>query len=311
MIKKVNELADIKMGGALQGEEQKGESRRSNTDQEPPPVIYYDSSEEEDAILKAFKRQELERIKVFRHHHMKNRLYIKQLDNNPSIRDAKVKRLYDSVNLSKQLKEQTNQYQKTLNESLEQKVQQLNSYSHIVLNRTRMNQSQADLKRRYDLRNEFKKQAYEINANPVLRDAAITHIKLEQLQKQRDRRFQIAEDERLRKEFEEDRAYFEAAGMPMPKELLLKQKPSKQKYATTQVTVIHSRKPSLADGSTNDLDNSGNFLNEPFETIAGSCSMNNASPVITTTQHSKREQFRLKRRPSIVEAITDKVEKTK
>lgn len=57
MIKKVNELAEIQMGGALQ-EEQKGESRRSNTDQDPPPVVYYDSSEEEDAILKAFKRQE-------------------------------------------------------------------------------------------------------------------------------------------------------------------------------------------------------------------------------------------------------------
>jgi len=99
-------------------------------------------------------------------------------------------------------------------------------------NKRRIDLKRASLERQYDLKKEFKKQAHEIKRIPELNEAVIERIMSEKTQALKEKKRKIAELERIRKEEEEELAYFKAAGM-LPKDVLKKSKKIKLAVTTT------------------------------------------------------------------------------
>ena len=81
-----------------------------------------------------------------------------------------------------------------------------------------------DRDRPLDLRNDFKQQASEIIKHSELREACIFQLKREKIERRKlEKRLQAAfekEQERIREEEEQERAFLEAAGKPVPKSKL-------------------------------------------------------------------------------------------
>lgn len=80
----------------------------------------------------------------------------------PSIKEIKVKRLFDSVELSKEYHTKDRIYRSSIDETLKQKLNVLNSYNKIKVGKERLSLDKFDYNRRYDFKNELKKQASEI-----------------------------------------------------------------------------------------------------------------------------------------------------
>ena len=107
---------------------------QSSSESETPIRRYIDSDEENDRVIQEFKKQEKERLKKYKVVYNKTRSIIDNLDNNPFIRERKVKRLQDSFNISMELQSRKKLYKKSIEDDYQKKLHTIDSYDHIAVN---------------------------------------------------------------------------------------------------------------------------------------------------------------------------------
>ena len=85
-------------------------------------VKHQDSDSEADEIIRAYKTQEKERRKAFSVITRRTRASLRKLDALEHVQEHKVKRLFDSVNISVDLQKNKNHFTKNLNAQYNQKL---------------------------------------------------------------------------------------------------------------------------------------------------------------------------------------------
>ena len=173
-------------------------------------------------MLKEFKVLEKERKKQFKKLISKNKRHLKEIGQRPDVVDSKVKRLENSAELSRDYHLMDKRFKTNFDENMKKQIDVVNSYHSIQKSMGRLAGRQADIAHLYDVRNRMKRQAVEINQTRDLKDSCILRMKEEKLQaiqeKKRLALEKAEEEERIRQEEEDARAYFEATGQQMPKQ---------------------------------------------------------------------------------------------